>query len=41
MVILMRLVGRHYQKISNDIAAKGDWRLEKLDAPIAIIPIIG
>jgi amino acid transporter len=40
MVVLMLAVGRHYRRIEEEIAAPGNLKLENLQEPIVIVPII-
>jgi amino acid transporter len=40
LVVLMLAVSRHYQTIEREIAAPGNLKLENLQEPIVIVPII-
>jgi amino acid transporter len=40
LVALMIAVGRHYRRIEREIAAPGNLKLEHLQAPMVIVPII-
>jgi amino acid transporter len=40
LVFLMLAVGRHYRRIEREIAAPGNLKLEHLQAPMVIVPII-
>ena len=40
LVALMLAVGRHYRRIEREIAAPGNLKLENLQEPIVIVPII-
>ena len=40
LVALMLAVGRHYQRIERETAAPGSLKLENLQAPVVIVPII-
>jgi amino acid transporter len=40
LVVLMLAVGRHYRRIEEEIAAPGNLKLENLQEPIVIVPII-
>jgi amino acid transporter len=40
LVALMLAVRRHYQRIEREIAAPGDLKLENLQEPIVIVPIL-
>jgi amino acid transporter len=40
IVALMLAVGRHYRRIDRQIAAPGNLKLDNLDEPIVIVPII-
>jgi amino acid transporter len=40
LVALMLAVHRHYQRIEREIAAPGDLKLENLQEPIVIVPIL-
>jgi hypothetical protein len=40
LVFLMLAVGRHYRKIEREIAAPGNLKLEHLQEPMVIVPII-
>jgi len=40
LVILMLAVGRHYRRIERQIAAPGNLKLDNLQEPIVIVPII-
>jgi hypothetical protein len=40
LVVMMLAVRRHYQRIERETAAPGNLKLENLQEPIAIVPII-
>ncbi len=40
LVVLMLAVGRHYRKIERQIASPGNLKLDNLQEPIVIVPII-
>src|SRR5271169_6828722 len=40
LVVLMLAVGRHYRRIEREIAAPGNLKLDNLQEPIVLVPII-
>jgi hypothetical protein len=40
LVVLMLAVGRHYRRIEREIAAPGNLKLDNLQEPVVIVPII-
>jgi len=40
LVVLMLAVGRHYRRIERETAAPGNLKLDNLQEPVVIVPII-